>query len=502
MTPTEITLFQFNAKSPTIAIGTFAMFRLQGELPSPLRCFMTLGRHAVQAGSQSCGVSRLQVRFLLVCYPLGEAVSPRNRKTPFMLLRRSIRVAVILLGALSSVVCSCASSPEARLPTSDEIQMLFDIATFRPMRLRVVADITSNEQKWSDEEVGAEIKRQNDIYPDLAKLSVADQKNRTNAVIKSHNGQRTLHVQEWYSGRLYRLDQTDEALVPEQYIREQPGVYWSSFVNIDDPTRSPYRSYFANHQLHDVQLSKTALYAKNDLWRAAGLEGELSFPLLLILMDSKSLPKGRPFTDAELGAIKMDTSRAAQVLNGSNPISRLETIAEGDRTRFNLRGRFISPVVPAGISDMEFSYEIRKGGQRPVCTEGSYTNHTLHDAFFSTREQFDVNGFPRVWKRTSLKPDSLPKHVQVVFREVELGYTQNDEMVFSTAFPSNYIVSDVTSGEAVILQKPSSIAKTVQPLARPKSRQRFVIFGVFGLATLGIALFLLRMRDTKPSVEH
>ena len=168
---------------------------------------------------------------------------------------------------------------------------------------------------------------------------------------------RTLHVQEWYSGSHYRLDQTDQGLVSEQYLRGHPGTYPNTYVNIEDPAISPYRSFFADHQLCDAQLSKTTVYGKNDLWRALGLEGELAFPLLVALLDSKSAPQGRSFTDAELGTLRIDPSKAERLHNGSHPTRRLEAITELEeesRTRFILRGRFLSPdTPPAATPDVE-----------------------------------------------------------------------------------------------------------------------------------------------------
>ncbi len=407
---------------------------------------------------------------------------------------------LISFGLLSCLFCVGASEADSRPASLDEIQTLFDLVTVRPERLRVVADITSNETKWSEEQIASEIEHQNKIYPDLRRLPEAQQRDRTDAVARSHSGIRVLHVQEWYSGNLYRLDQTDEGMVSQKYLKDHPGTYRNSYVDIDDPALSPYRSFFVDHQLRDAQLSKTTLYAKNDLWRALGLDEKVAFPLLVALADSKSRPQGRRPTDADLSMLKIDPSKAERIHNGSDPIWHLEVTTESaqeNRTRFILRGRTMSLIKPYEESDMEFVYEVGRIGQRYVCMEASLTNYTTHSSFISKREGFDEQGFPRVWKRTTIKPGSPAKQVDVVFKEVELKRAFKDEQVFSPHFPTNYIVSDVTSGKAVVLQKPFYSATTTQPQAHVTSVKRVTILCVLGLVTLGVGIALFRHKGNR-----
>jgi len=413
---------------------------------------------------------------------------------------RIIGLSLTSLALVSCLFCVKASGAGSRPASLDEIQALFELATVGPQRMRILADILSNEPKWSEEQIAAEIKHQNELYKDLGRLPEAIQRERTNAAARSHSGMRILHVQEWYSAGHYRLDQTDEAMVSEQYLKDHPGTYRNSFVNIDDPALSPYRSFFADHELRDVQLSKTTLYGRNDLWRALGLEPECAFPLLVALADSKSGPQGRRATDADLSMLRINHSKAELLHNGSHPIWHLEAITETEeesRTRFILRGRTMSLIEPYEQSDMEFVYEVGRVGQRPVCLEASLTNHTGHSSFISKREGFDRQGFPRVWKRTTIKPGSPPKQLDVVFKEVELSPTFKDEQVFSPEFPTNYIVADLTSGQAVVLQKPLHTITATQPLAHVTPVKRVIILCMFGLTALGMGIALLRMKGNK-----
>ncbi len=163
---------------------------------------------------------------------------------------------------------------------------------------------------------------------------------------------------------------------------------------------------------------------------------------------------------------KISASKAGQIHDGSNPVWHLEAVAEGGqekRTRFILRGKTMSPIEPNEQSDLEFVYVVGRVGLLPVCLEASVTNLTGHSSFSSKKEGFDAQGFARVWKRTTIKPGSPPRHVEVTFKEVELNHAFIDGEVFGTDFPANYTVSDVTSGQSAVLQRPWPAVMTIQP---------------------------------------
>jgi hypothetical protein len=421
------------------------------------------------------------------------------RSKAFKFKSRLAGIGLVLCALLSCQTFTEASDANSRPASLAEIQKLFDLVTVGPQRQRFVAVITSSETKWSDEQIAAEIKQQNETFPDMMRLSEARQRERTNAVAQSHSGIRILHVQEWYSGNLYRIDQTDEGMVSQQYLKDHPGTYKISFVDIDDPVLSPYRSFVVDHQLHDVQLSKTTLYAKNDLWRGLGLDKEVVLPLMLTLQDRKSVPNGRPSTDADLGTLKLDSARAELLHNGSNPIWHLDVITEGgqeNRMRFTLRGKTMSLIEPYKESDQEFVYVVGRAGERSVCMETSVTNHTTHVFFISKREDFDSQGFPRAWKRTTIIPGLPTKQIDVAFKEVDLNAVFDDKRVFLPEFATNDIVSDVTSGKAEILQNPAH-SKIGPSLTRQNSFERVVIFCLFGLTTLLLGIGLLRFKGHK-----
>jgi hypothetical protein len=393
-----------------------------------------------------------------------------------------------------------AQAADSRPASLEEIRVLFDLATVGPTRMRVAADIMFTEPKWSEDEIAAEIKKQNEVYPDLGRLAEPQQRERTNAISRSHRGTRVVHVQEWYSAEHYRLDQTDEGIVPERYLKDHPGSYRNTYVNICDPALSPYSSFSADHHLHSAQLSKTKLYGKNDLWRALGLDAEVSFPLLVALADSKSGPQGRRPTDTDLSMLKINPAKAELIHSNSHPIWHLEVLTHSDRNsdmRFMLRGRTMSLVEPYEQSDMELVYAVKWVGQRFVCVEASLTNNTSHNVFSSKREDFDVRGFPRKWKRTTMKPGLPANHIDVTFKEIELNPALKDEDVFSPLFPTNYVVEDITSGQAVVLQRPQTTLKIIQPLARRSPVKRTIILSLFGILSVVMVVILIRMKGDK-----
>jgi len=57
-----------------------------------------------------------------------------------------------------------------------------------------------------------------------------------------------------------------------------------------------------------------------------------------------------------------------------------------------------------------------------------------------------------VWK-TSLVKDGVVKERHVVFKEIDPNPTFIDEEIFTPSFPTNYNVSDMTSGTAETLQR-------------------------------------------------
>lgn len=404
----------------------------------------------------------------------------------------------LLYSVLLGVVCLVSIAADKRPASLDEIQQLFDLATFPPQRMRIVADIVSIEPKISEAKIASEIKYQNETYKDARGLTDAQYQASSNAIARSHSGTRILHIQEWYSPRYYRLDQTEEGMVSEKYLKSHHGTYRNTYINIDDVNFSPYRSFFIDHELRDVQMSKTTIYARNDLWRVLGLDKELAFPIILALADSRSMPRERPVTDTYLRDVKINREKAELIQSDADKIWSLRAMPETNqenRTRFILRGKSMSLDEPYQESDMEFNYLIVRVGQQLVCMEASLTNHTFHNTLLSKKDGFDEKGFPHTWNRVISKLDAPEKQINVAISKIDLNLNFDDKEVFLAPSTTNYILADLTSGQAVVTQNPLRSATTEsQPAVHVFSLKRVAILCVLGLVTLVGGIALIRFK--------
>jgi hypothetical protein len=394
-----------------------------------------------------------------------------------------------------------AYAAETRPASIAEIQALFDLATVGPQHLRVVADIKTSGLPWTQEQISQELKDQDEMMQKGlgSKMNGTLQRDASNAIARSHSGLRIQHIEEWYSGSHYRLDQTDEGLYSPEYLDANPDKYRNSYVNVDDMAMSPYRSFYVDHELRDVQLSKIKLYGRNNLWRVLGLDEEVALPVLIALLDPSSGPKGRIPTDLDLSTLKMSQSNAKRIHDGADPNWRMEALDEipGEKfTRLILRGKFFTPDNPTQASDVEVTCGISYRSQRTVCIEAAVTNHTVHSAFVSARGDFDGRDIPRSWKRSIFKPGFAITNVEVVFKEFDLSTPFDDKQVFLPVFPTNYIVSDLTTGKPVVLQNPLA---QVKPNASSTSFKRGMVLCVFALTSL-IGAFALGRLTTQRGV--
>jgi hypothetical protein len=371
--------------------------------------------------------------------------------------------------------------------------------------MRVTADITLSDPPWTQEQIATEIKHQNEVMRSADRLLKGSQRAEqfiasSNAIAQSHSGVRVLHVQEWYSGNHYRLDQTDEAMVTAKYLRANPNKYRDTYVNIDDPAFSTYRSFFVDHELHDAQLSKVTIYHRNDLWQAMGLDQQLSLPLILALVDIHSV---NPSHNADLSTIKVDVAKADRIHKGLDPQWRLDAtddvLGGTPTTRFVLRRRNPMPEGAPVPLAVEATYWIGNVAGNVVCLQGLLTNQADHSSFISEHEQFDAGGFPHVWKTLTSEPGSPPKQFDVVFKEIDLSGAFTDEQVFAPAFPSNYIVADVTLGAAVVLQNPRpEVRSVVSPTgARPGSKRVIVLVVLAFVAVVPALVAYLTKRQRR-----
>lgn len=395
-----------------------------------------------------------------------------------------------------------------RPATIAEMQQLFDLATTKPQRFRIVADITVNEPAWTKEQIASELEHQNTAmesrdnqaaskhFTDLTTI-------RSNAIAEAHSGIRVKHVQEWYSTNKFRLDQNQESALNAAFLKTHPGSYHDTFVDIgDDPAFSPYRSFLINRELHDVQLSKSpaSQFARDNLWRVLGLDEQIANPLIIALMDFRSVPpyhKGDPST-VSLAGIKIDSLKSQAIHNGSDPNWHLEADEESLDgnvvTRFRLKGKIFdpggSPETISGVSmtrsSIEAAYWIIRESDKMICLQATLTNLTTQESFSSKRAALDSNGYPRRWE-ISIARSGVVKTTEVLIKEIDPNPSFSDDQIFSPRFATNDIVSDITYGDAVVSQQPHPEAKVNLP---PATIKRFYILLILALLSVAPVLII------------
>ena len=361
--------------------------------------------------------------------------------------------------------------PGASRPASiSEINQLFELSIARPERSRFIADIELIEPAATEDQIVAALKSQNELLKArdsrLSPTQMADLITvRSNGIVRARSGTRIQHVEEWYSGHYNRMDETDEAVVSPDYLQAHSNQYHDTFVNIHDPTFSPYTSFIVNHQLRDVMLTEdpeTYYRVPNNLWRVLGLDQPVGIPLFLALADIHSMNTNASHSlnlidrDSLLSSVKADSRKVESLHNGSD--ANWHLAASDDSldgipvTRFELDGKYHAPESPMPLSSIQAIYWIGQMLNRTVCLQATLTNLTQGSSFFSKREQLDYNGYPHVW-RTSDAKNGVIKEFHVVFKEIDPNPTFTDAEIFTPSFPADYNVSDMTSGTAKILQR-------------------------------------------------
>lgn len=399
-------------------------------------------------------------------------------------------------------VFSLASSPGgqadvvvARADLASETRQLFNLALVKPQRIRLVADVELTETPWTKEQISAELKLQNQFMQDKERWLSQNRQSeiqilRSNAIVRSHSGIRVLHVQEWYSGKHYRLDQTDEAVVTGKFLQSHQNGFHDTFVNIQDVAFSPYGSFSINHELHSALVSRdpNRRYHSHDLWRAMGLDVAVQIPLILALVDIHSVNTNQIHSvgsDDDLSRLRIDLWKLERIHNGSDPFWHLHATAESLEgipvTRFTLAGKCPTPESSVPMSLIDATYWVAQVFGKTVCVQARLTNLTDHSSLLAKREDFDSKGFPRLWKTSTLKQNSPVSERSVHFKEIDLNPTFNDIEVFSPAFPTNYSVSDITSGTGVLLQNPHPEIPVARTSTLPSRR-------AFALAALALAV--------------
>jgi RNA polymerase sigma factor (sigma-70 family) len=349
-----------------------------------------------------------------------------------------IGVAVLIAGGVAIVMLSQSGrEPEmrpSRPATLDEIRQLFTLATNRPVRCEIEADIEFITPPYTKAQIEAALAGVKNFMQDVnareTPKQLADWEiTESNAVVESHSGRRIQHVREWFSGNYRRWDITDDLTGTEYFRKTHPGEYYETYVNIPNSPFSPYAAYTVSPALHSMELYKQEdRFAQPNLWQAWGMSSDVAGVILLPLMEQL---RGRTDSGWRLEV-------AEETLDGQKA------------TRFSFKG---------SRDKLQADVWVGQISGKTVCLRESTTNFTFHTSAISEREQFDKDGLPTrwtlsTWTRSGVDAIPTPEVKKVVFKRIDLNPTFTDEEAFAPVFPPDYTVEDLSSGHGVKLQNP------------------------------------------------
>ena len=364
-----------------------------------------------------------------------------------------------------------------------EIQQIFDLATAtKPNRCQFEADIESITPPYTKEQVAAELAQNEKVLLEhgahLAQprrgggeTGQADDMTpwrifQSNAIVKATSGKRTQHVREWYSGNYYRLDINDEVAGADAFMKTHPNEYFTTCVNIPDSPFSPFASYEIHRQSHDINVYKQIAkwFQQFHLWQALTMDPGGAAGVFVYAVINQHDQSLLPQHSDNFFGLKIDPARVQQLHAQTDPKWRLEAtdeeLAGQAVTHFTLTWSFtIPPSAPSKIardsSQPEIQAEIWVGHilGKAVCLQELVNLKRVHESTVVKREQYDNAGFPTVLTTTTTNDSSFTKQ-RVVFKRIEIHPSFTDEEAFAPVFPTNYFVTDLSSGNGIILQHP------------------------------------------------
>ena len=145
-------------------------------------------------------------------------------------------VVMIAVGVAIISLSQSGSGPEvhpSRAATLPEIQELFALATNRPDRCEIEADIEVITPPYTKAQVEAALADVKNFMQDTnarkTPKQIADWEIvESNAVVESNSGRRIQHVREWYSGNYARQDITEDLTGTEYFRKTHPGEYYNT----------------------------------------------------------------------------------------------------------------------------------------------------------------------------------------------------------------------------------------------------------------------------------
>lgn len=389
---------------------------------------------------------------------------------------------------------------EERPATLEEVEALFRYCTKPiPNKFRIAAEIELTEPPLSEKAVQEQLRAVEALLKDVERRNTTLRAARPKAKVSREAalGRRRLLQREWYSGKLYRLDQTDFSHPQAANFNGEIGPYLNTFVNVNDPDFAPFSSYRVDYaptpKSATLDERSSVKWRQADLWIAYVIEPQLAFPFLLAVVETNSLPQviGNVQTSSFAGAL-LDQRKARALIDGTHDFCRLTAhpgVIEGvpiTTLQLDLGGQ------PSATNRISYSldtatlshlYEVE------VLTKGQLKHK-------SSRRNFGKDGFPRWWY-TEQWDETGGRHVKSVkFTEVAWDPQFDDREVFGGRFPTNYLVSLIdVAGKARWIQDPlgAKVTLDITPSVTGSARlKRTVILLVFIVLFASWPFFLMK----------
>lgn len=380
--------------------------------------------------------------------------------------RRTLRVCkrVLLILTATALLNPVAWAAGERSPSVAEIEALFRVLTRElPHQFRLAAEVELVDPPASESEVQTMLRQQEEMMRKYDQLSTRTERDalrdaRLRGLRQWASGRRRYLQREWYSGALYRLDQTDLSIQPPTGQQNTPEVYTDTFINIDDPSFASYSSVWVTHPLRSATLDERPVskWQRADLWQAYVAEPQYAFLFVLATADRQSVASLAANTyQASFAGADFDSARALALAEGKIPGMRLlvEEI-RGEATPLTCL-RLTSSNATSG-SEVVINY----------CLDTDTLSRLVHlevlengqSRYSATTDEYDESGFPHYW-RTERVDEQGKLHVRTVrFTEVSLSVAFDDHEVFGAHFPTNYMVGLWNkAGEYSLLQNPGNV---------------------------------------------
>ena len=362
----------------------------------------------------------------------------------------------LLLLKFGVIVSNAAEKPAL---TAEAVTQLFEAAFTHFPRIYFEADIVKEEPRGTEEEFSKQFAGINEALRNSDARLKSDARAalnaaRANSVRQALSGLRNFKIREWYSEKCYKRDEND---LDEKPFDDKV-KYTRTFALIGDKSISEFLSYEALHIAKSVALTKdpSTTYGTFQLWRAVGVDEHFDLPLIASLADLEQFTRGGELVGhrTDCRAISISRERLLRLTEGSDTDWSLavgDEVLDGlPTTKVKLNGRYMDVLFSTTPSLFENTYWFARMSGRLALIQAYQTNRAFGTSCRSKRGEFSETGFPGYYENIVSRQGTSSK-LRCKFHAISTDFGAPDTSVFSTTFPKDYLVSDHSTGTAVLL---------------------------------------------------